>query len=263
MWNLEYWALESGILLKETRIQLRIAIQNPSSTDKYWNEVLVIRNPRRGIQNLWMSLIPLQAAKRWKTILTDNSSFSVLFFFSFETHQQRLWHCLSYSRQDNLHCAVAGFRNWLVWLCSLQNEISIAMKNNSQLQFFVLSQTHLQRLWHGLFCSKTIKLHCAGSGLELSSLTLQSPERNLNNDGIKKRAPYNTFSLALCRLPAVVNLFLFFYFLFYFTLFQTPPPGRVCTSTVPPSFQDNLRCVASRFIGSTGLLRCLQMKVWK
>ena len=184
-------------------------------------------------------------------------------FFSFETHQQRLWHCLSYSRQDNLHCAMAGFRNWLVWLCSLQNEISIAMKNNSQLQFFVLSQTHLQRLWHGLFCSKTIKLHCAGSGLELSSLTLQSPERNLNDDGIKKRAPYNTFSLALCRLPAVVNFFLFFYFLFYFTLFQTPPPGRVCTSTVPPSFQDSLRCVASRFIGSTGLLRCLQMKVWK
>lgn len=158
---------------------------------------------------------------------------------------------------------MAGFRNRLVWLCSLQNEISIAMKNNSQLQFFVLSQTHLQRLWHGLFCSKTIKLHCAGSGLELSSLTLQSPERNLNNDGIKKRAPYNTFSLALCRLPAVVNFFLFFYFLFYFTLFQTPPPGRVCTSTVPPSFQDSLRCVASRIIGSTGLLRCLQMKVWK
>ena len=81
MWNLEYWALESGILLKETRIQLRIAIQNPSSTNKYWNEVLVIRNPRRGIQNLWMSWIPLQGAKRWKTILTDNSSFSVLFFF--------------------------------------------------------------------------------------------------------------------------------------------------------------------------------------
>ena len=184
MWNLEYWALESGILLKETRIQLRIAIQNPSSTNKYWNEVLVIRNPRRGIQNLWMSWIPLQGAKRWKTILTDNSSFSVLFFFSFETHQQRLWHCLSYSRQDNLHCAVAGFRNWLIWLCSLQNEISIAMKNNSQLRFFVLSQTHLQRLWHGLFCSKTIKLHCVGSGLELSSLTLQSPKRNLNNDGI-------------------------------------------------------------------------------
>lgn len=153
------------------------------------------------------------------TILPSQS-----FFFSFETHQQRLWHCLSYSRQDNLHCAVAGFRNWLVWLCSLQNEISIAMKNNSQLQFFVLSQTHLQRLWHGLFCSKTIELHCAGSGLELSSLTLQSPERNLNNDGIKKRAPYNTFSLALCRLPAVVNLFLFFLFslLFYFISNSTP-----------------------------------------
>lgn len=43
MWNLEYWALESWILLKETRIPLRIAIQNPRSTDKDWNEVLVIR----------------------------------------------------------------------------------------------------------------------------------------------------------------------------------------------------------------------------
>ena len=184
MWNLEYWALESGIPTEGNQNPTKDCNPESKLKDKYWNEVLVIRNPRRGIQNLWMSLIPLQAAKRWKTILTDNSSFSVLFFFSFETHQQRLWHCLSYSRQDNLHCAMAGFRNWLVWLCSLQNEISIAMKNNSQLQFFVLSQTHLQRLWHGLFCSKTIKLHCAGSGLELSSLTLQSPERNLNNDGI-------------------------------------------------------------------------------
>ena len=198
-----------------------------------------------------MSLIPLQAAKRWKTILTDNSSFSVLFFFSFETHQQRLWHCLSYSRQDNLHCAVAGFRNWLVWLCSLQNEISIAMKNNSQLQFFVLSQTHLQRLWHGLFCSKTIKLHCAGSGLELSSLTLQSPERNLNNDGIKKRAPYNTFSLALCRLPAVVYFFYFFIFssiLLYFKLHPRDasahqpflPHSKTASAVLPPGLLDQL-----------------------
>ena len=90
MWNLEYWALESWILLKETRIQLRIAIriQVPLTN----TEVLVIRNAPHGIQNLWMSWIPLQGAKRWKTILNYNSSFSVLFFFSFETHQQRLWH---------------------------------------------------------------------------------------------------------------------------------------------------------------------------
>ena len=65
---------------------------NPESKlkDNYWNEVLVIRNPRRGIQNLWMSLIPLQAAKRWKTILTDNSSFSVLFFFPWNSPAETL-----------------------------------------------------------------------------------------------------------------------------------------------------------------------------
>ena len=34
LWNLEPWALESGIQLKESGIPLTIRIQNPNSTDK-------------------------------------------------------------------------------------------------------------------------------------------------------------------------------------------------------------------------------------
>ena len=51
MWNLKSWALESWIQLKESGILLTIGIQNLSSTDKYWNQMPGIRNPRRGIHN--------------------------------------------------------------------------------------------------------------------------------------------------------------------------------------------------------------------
>ena len=37
-------------------------IQNPSSTDKYWNLVLGIRNPQSGIQNPRLYWIPLHGA---------------------------------------------------------------------------------------------------------------------------------------------------------------------------------------------------------
>ena len=39
MLNLESWAVESGMQLKESGIPLTIAIQNQSSTDKDWNPV--------------------------------------------------------------------------------------------------------------------------------------------------------------------------------------------------------------------------------
>ena len=49
LWYPEYWALESGIQLQESGIQLTIGIQNPSYTDKECNPVIAIQNPRRGI----------------------------------------------------------------------------------------------------------------------------------------------------------------------------------------------------------------------
>ena len=58
LWNSESWVLESGIQLKDSGILLTIGIQNPSSTDKYWNPVPGIRNPHRGIQNPRLSWIP-------------------------------------------------------------------------------------------------------------------------------------------------------------------------------------------------------------
>ena len=52
LWNPEYWALESGIPLEKSGISLTIGIQNRSSTDKGWNPVPGIRNPRRGFPSL-------------------------------------------------------------------------------------------------------------------------------------------------------------------------------------------------------------------
>ena len=53
VWNLESWALESRIQLKESEILLRIGIRNPiqGSARKDWNQVSGIRNPRLGIQD--------------------------------------------------------------------------------------------------------------------------------------------------------------------------------------------------------------------
>ena len=51
--NVESWALESGIQLKESRILLMIGIRNP---------VPGIWNARRWIQNLTLSWIPLRGA---------------------------------------------------------------------------------------------------------------------------------------------------------------------------------------------------------
>ena len=64
VWNPESWVLECGILLKESGIPLTIGIQDPSSTDKYWNPVTGIRNPRREIQNPRLSWIPLHGVRR-------------------------------------------------------------------------------------------------------------------------------------------------------------------------------------------------------
>ena len=58
-WNLESWALESGIQLKEYRTLLKIGIQNPNFTNKDRNPVPGIRNLGRGIQNQRLSWIPL------------------------------------------------------------------------------------------------------------------------------------------------------------------------------------------------------------
>ena len=48
--------------LKESGIPLTIGVQNPSSTDKDWNPVPGIRNPRRGVENPTLSWIPLHGA---------------------------------------------------------------------------------------------------------------------------------------------------------------------------------------------------------
>ena len=62
LWNPVSWALELRIQLKESGILPRIGIQISSSTDKYWNPVPGIRNPRCGIQNPRLSWIPLHEA---------------------------------------------------------------------------------------------------------------------------------------------------------------------------------------------------------
>jgi len=61
--NSESWALESGIQLNESEIPRTIGIQIPSSTDRYWNPVPGIRNPRCGIENSRLSWIPLHGVR--------------------------------------------------------------------------------------------------------------------------------------------------------------------------------------------------------
>ena len=61
--NPQSWALESGIQLNESEIPRTIGIQIPSSTDRDWNPVPEIRNPRCGIQNPRLSWIPLHGVR--------------------------------------------------------------------------------------------------------------------------------------------------------------------------------------------------------
>ena len=67
LWNPE-------LQLKEFAIPVTIGIQNPSSTDKYWNPAPGIRNPQCGIQNPRLPWIPLRGATP-----KCNSCFSSLF----------------------------------------------------------------------------------------------------------------------------------------------------------------------------------------
>ena len=60
--NPKSWALESGMQVKESVIPLTIGIHNRSSSDKNWNPVLGIRNPRLEIQSPRLSQTPSQRA---------------------------------------------------------------------------------------------------------------------------------------------------------------------------------------------------------
>ena len=57
LWNPEPWALESGILLNESGIPLKIGIQNPIFTFKDWKQVSGIRKPWCEMQNPRLSWI--------------------------------------------------------------------------------------------------------------------------------------------------------------------------------------------------------------
>ena len=69
VWIPDSWVLESGIQLMESGIPLKIQIQNPSFTDKFWNLVPGIQNPR-------LSWTPLHGARRTKS---SRASRSIIF----------------------------------------------------------------------------------------------------------------------------------------------------------------------------------------
>ena len=52
--------MESEIQFKDSGIPLTIGIQNPGFTNRDWNPVPAIRNPRRGIQNPRVDLVKRQ-----------------------------------------------------------------------------------------------------------------------------------------------------------------------------------------------------------
>ena len=51
LWSPESWAMESEIQFKDSGIPPTTGIRNPSLTNRDWNPVPGIRNPRGGIQN--------------------------------------------------------------------------------------------------------------------------------------------------------------------------------------------------------------------
>ena len=65
-----------GFWNPESHYQLESGIQKPSSTDKYWNPVIVIRNPQRGVQNPRLSWIPSHGAavrEWWQTAVLSQA----------------------------------------------------------------------------------------------------------------------------------------------------------------------------------------------
>ena len=66
-WNPESWVLESGI-----RNVLTIRIQNPSSSDKDWNPVPRIRNPRRGFASPQLSWISLHGGSSFVNTISHD-----------------------------------------------------------------------------------------------------------------------------------------------------------------------------------------------
>ena len=72
--------MESGILLT-TGV--------PNSTDKHWNPVLGIRNPRRGILNPRLSWIPLHGGKK-KTAKNATAARCIACFMPFLLRHCRL-----------------------------------------------------------------------------------------------------------------------------------------------------------------------------
>ena len=107
MWNLKSWALESWIQLKESGILLTIGIQNLSSTDKYWNQMPGIRNPRRGIHNPGLVDYPRRGEK-WggNCILTKKTSWNYLLRTLKRVYKTLLiygWNCLFCPRRRLAH----------------------------------------------------------------------------------------------------------------------------------------------------------------
>ena len=76
-WNPKSWVLESGI-----RNVLTIRIQNPSSSDKDWNPVPRIRNPRRGFASPQLSWISLHGGSSF----VNTSSHYIYLFENMQCH---------------------------------------------------------------------------------------------------------------------------------------------------------------------------------
>ena len=83
LWNPVSWALEFRVQLKESGILPGIGIQISNSTDKNWNQVPGIRNPRHGIQNPRLSWIPLHGANVSQTRPDRKKADSLLVYAKF------------------------------------------------------------------------------------------------------------------------------------------------------------------------------------
>ena len=119
LWNPVSWALESRVQVKESGILPGIGIQISNSTDKNWNQVPGIRNPRHGIQKPRLSWIPLHGANVIQTRPDRKKADSLLVYAKF-SHRGSVSPLNEILRLYNTMIMIITMNNTMIYLSDHQ-----------------------------------------------------------------------------------------------------------------------------------------------
>ena len=126
LWHPESWSLEFGIQLKESEVLLTIGIHNLSATEKDWNEVPGIRNPR--------------AWNPESSTILDSLAWGVrrAVWFLWTEYQAKLL-CSTVLAACTVFYAVQGGNDF--WICKWNSRVwTLIQMNATEYCFLVLSQ---------------------------------------------------------------------------------------------------------------------------